>query len=77
MERGRGADVDHVGTDGLHTLYAAGVRVFVDPKSYGLLHGTELDYDTSLVSKGFIFNNPNQTGACGCGESVQLTAAKV
>ena len=36
-----------------------GAKVFVDPKSYGFIKGTTLDYDTSLVSKGFIFNNPN------------------
>ncbi len=37
----------------------------------------EMDYKVDKMSAQFIFNNPNQTGACGCGESVQLTAAKV
>jgi iron-sulfur cluster assembly protein len=46
-----------------------GARIFVDPKSYGLLHGTELDYDTSLMSRGFQFNNPNAKSTCGCGLS--------
>ena len=46
-----------------------GARIFVDPKSYGLLHGTELDYDTSLMSRGFQFNNPNAKSTCGCGSS--------
>jgi iron-sulfur cluster assembly protein len=41
------------------------------------LLGTEMDYKTDKMSAQFIFNNPNQVGACGCGESVQLTAAKV
>ena len=47
-----------------------GSKVFVDPKSYRFLDGTTLDYDTSLVSKGFIFNNPNAKSTCGCGTSV-------
>ena len=44
-------------------------RIFVDPKSYALLQGTELDYDTSLMSRGFQFNNPNAKSTCGCGLS--------
>jgi len=44
-------------------------RIFVDPKSYALLQGTELDYDTSLMSRGFQFNNPNAKSTCGCGSS--------
>jgi iron-sulfur cluster assembly accessory protein len=46
-----------------------GARVFVDPKSLRLLEGTVLDYDTSLLSKGFLFNNPNAKSTCGCGLS--------
>ena len=46
-----------------------GARVFVDPKSLRLLDGTVLDYDTSLLSKGFRFNNPNAKSTCGCGIS--------
>ncbi len=46
-----------------------GAKVFVDAKSHRLLEGTVLDYDTSLISKGFIFNNPNATSTCGCGTS--------
>lgn len=44
-------------------------RIFIDPKSYSLLEGTELDYDTSLMSRGFLFNNPNAKSTCGCGSS--------
>ena len=44
-------------------------RIFVDPKSYALLQGTELDSDTSLMSRGFLFNNPNAKSTCGCGLS--------
>ena len=47
-------------------------KVFVDPKSHRFLDGTTLDYDTSLVSKGFIFNNPNAKSSCGCGTSFSV-----
>jgi iron-sulfur cluster assembly protein len=46
-----------------------GARVFVDPKSLRLLDGSVIDYDTSLLSKGFVLNNPNAKGTCGCGVS--------
>jgi iron-sulfur cluster assembly protein len=46
-----------------------GSRVFIDPKSYTLLKGTRLDYDTNLISQGFIFHNPNAKSTCGCGLS--------
>ena len=49
-----------------------GTQVFVDPKSYEFIKGTTLDYDTSLVSKGFIFNNPNAKSTCGCGTSFSV-----
>ena len=51
---------------------AEGSKVFVDPKSYRFIDGTTLDYDTSLVSKGFIFNNPNAKSSCGCGTSFSV-----
>jgi iron-sulfur cluster assembly protein len=51
---------------------AEGSRVFVDPKSFNFIKGTTLDYDTSLVSKGFIFNNPNAKSSCGCGTSFSV-----
>ena len=49
-----------------------GVTVFVDPKSYVYLRGTELDFFSGLMGHGFKFNNPNAKGSCGCGESVQF-----
>ena len=49
-----------------------GAKVFVDPKSHRFLDGTTLDYDTSLVSKGFIFDNPNAKASCGCGTSFSV-----
>ena len=53
-----------------------GVRLFIDPKAVLFLLGTEMDYRVEKLKSGFVFNNPNQTSACGCGESVQLTPAK-
>ncbi len=50
-----------------------GVKVLIDPKAVLFLLGTEMDYSIEKFSSGFVFNNPNQTGACGCGESVILT----
>ncbi|TMJ23016.1 MAG: Fe-S cluster assembly scaffold SufA [Alphaproteobacteria bacterium] len=52
-----------------------GVRVLIDPKAVLFLLGTEMDYKTEKLSAQFVFNNPNQTSACGCGESVQLKPA--
>ena len=49
-----------------------GSKVFIDPKSYRFMDGTTLDYDTSLVSKGFIFQNPNAKSSCGCGTSFSV-----
>ena len=53
-----------------------GVKILIDPKAVMFLLGTEMDYKTEKLSAQFIFKNPNQTSACGCGESVQLTPAK-
>lgn len=52
-----------------------GATVYVDPKAVLFLLGTQLDYEVTKLRSGFVFNNPNQTSACGCGESVALTAA--
>ena len=52
-----------------------GVKILVDPKAVLFLLGTEMDYRTDRLGSGFVFNNPNQTSACGCGESVALTPA--
>ncbi len=53
-----------------------GVRIFVDPKAVMFLLGTEMDYVREKLAARFIFHNPNQTEACGCGESVTLKPAK-
>jgi iron-sulfur cluster assembly protein len=52
-----------------------GVKILIDPKAVLFLLGTEMDYKIEKLSAQFVFNNPNQTSACGCGESVQLTPA--
>jgi iron-sulfur cluster assembly protein len=52
-----------------------GVRILIDPKAVLFLLGTEMDYRIEKMSAQFVFNNPNQASACGCGESVQLIAA--
>ena len=52
-----------------------GVKIIVDPKAVLFLLGTEMDYKREKLSAQFIFKNPNQTSACGCGESVQITPA--
>jgi len=54
-----------------------GVKILVDPKAVLFLLGTEMDFKVDKMAAQFVFNNPNQTGACGCGESVQLTPAKL
>lgn len=53
-----------------------GVRVFIDPGAVMFLLGTEMDFKTDRLSSQFVFNNPNQTSACGCGESVAITPAR-
>ncbi|CAN5137582.1 iron-sulfur cluster assembly accessory protein [soil metagenome] len=52
-----------------------GVRLLIDPKAVLFLLGTEMDFQVSALKSGFVFNNPNQTSACGCGESVSITPA--
>lgn len=52
-----------------------GAKVVVDPKAILFLLGTEMDYRVDKLSSGFVFKNPNETSACGCGESVAITPA--
>ena len=52
-----------------------GVKVFVAPEATLFLLGTEMDFEVTKLRSGFVFNNPNQTSACGCGESVELKPA--
>ena len=67
--------VDRVGaTD--EVIEDKGVKLLIDPKAVLFLLGTEMDWKVEKLSAQFVFNNPNQTSACGCGESVLLTPAK-
>lgn len=52
-----------------------GVTIYIESKAVLFLLGTEMDYQVDKLSSGFVFNNPNQTSACGCGESVAITPA--
>ncbi len=56
---------------------AGSAAVFIDPKAMLFLLGTNMDYEVTKLRSGFVFNNPNQTSACGCGESVTLVAAEL
>ena len=53
-----------------------GVTILIDPKAILFLIGSEIDYETTKLASKFVFRNPNQTDACGCGESVTIIPAK-
>lgn len=53
-----------------------GAKVLIEAKALMFLLGTQMDYQTGILKSGFVFNNPNQTSACGCGESVEITPSK-
>ena len=53
-----------------------GVTILIDPKAVLFLIGTEIDYETSKLASKFVFRNPNETDACGCGESVTIVPAE-
>lgn len=53
----------------------SGARVWVAPEAALFLLGTQMDYEVTKLRSGFVFNNPNQESACGCGESVELKPA--
>jgi iron-sulfur cluster assembly protein len=52
-----------------------GVTILIDPKAVLFLIGTEIDYETTRLAAKFVFRNPNETDACGCGESVTIQPA--
>jgi iron-sulfur cluster assembly protein len=54
-----------------------GVTILVDPKAVLFLIGTEIDYEVNRLAARFTFRNPNETDACGCGESVTIEPAKL
>ena len=55
---------------------ADGARVYIDPAAMLYLLGTQVDYEVTKLRSGFVFRNPNEVSACGCGESVELVAAR-
>jgi iron-sulfur cluster assembly protein len=54
-----------------------GVKLVIDPKALMFLLGTEMDFKTDKFASQFVFNNPNETSACGCGESVAITPVEL
>ncbi len=68
-------DLVHEPNDSDDRVDVGGASVFVDPAATLFLLGTEMDYEVTKLRSGFVFNNPNQTSACGCGESVELKKA--
>ncbi|MEY2764726.1 MAG: hypothetical protein RLZZ205_1150 [Bacteroidota bacterium] len=63
---------DHEMKEGDQVFEDNGVKVVVDRKSFLYLIGTELEYTGGLNGKGFVFNNPNASRTCGCGESFSI-----
>ena len=59
-------------TENDRVLEVDGVKVVVDEKSNMYLDGVEIDYHDGLMGKGFVFNNPNANGTCGCGSSFSI-----
>ena len=66
------ADAEPRADDKVLSFEGGSVRVFIDPKSYLYLDGSNLVYATSMLGRGFKFENPNIKGSCGCGASVQF-----
>lgn len=61
---------------GDEVIETQGVKVLIDPKAVLFLLGTTMDFTIDKMSAKFVFRNPNETSACGCGESVSITPAK-
>lgn len=59
--------------EGMDMVEKDGARVFIAPEAVLFLLGTEMDFEATKLRTGFVFNNPNQTSACGCGTSVEIT----
>jgi iron-sulfur cluster assembly protein len=66
--------MEHAEEIGTHdeVIEQDGARVMIAPMAQMFLFGTEIDYKTSLLESGFVFNNPNVVDACGCGESIKF-----
>ncbi|HXW73034.1 MAG TPA: iron-sulfur cluster assembly accessory protein [Methylocella sp.] len=61
---------------GDEVIESQGVKILIAPKDLMFLLGTKLDFETTPLQASFTFHNPNQTGSCGCGESVSITPAE-
>jgi iron-sulfur cluster assembly protein len=70
-------DLAETAAKGDEVVETKGVRVLVDPAAMLFLLGTEMDFTVDKLSARFVFRNPNETSACGCGESVTLAPAKL
>ena len=62
---------------GYNIIEHDGIKIYCDKKSYIFLNKTEIDYQETLMSSGFVFNNPMATRACGCGESIAFDMEKI
>lgn len=69
--------MEHAEDIGAHdeVIEQDGARVLIAPMAQMFLFGTQIDYTTSLLESGFVFNNPNVEDACGCGESIKFKDA--
>jgi iron-sulfur cluster assembly protein len=65
-------EFDHTVKEGDQMFEDKGIKIVVDRKSFLYLVGTELEYTGGLNGKGFVFNNPNASRTCGCGESFSV-----
>ena len=65
-------EFDNQKKDGDQMFEDKGIKIVVDRKSFLYLVGTELEYTGGLNGKGFVFNNPNASRTCGCGESFSV-----
>ena len=62
--------------DGDDVVEDGAARLFIEPSAMLYLLGTHIDYEVTKLRSGFVFQNPNQVSACGCGESVELAPAQ-
>lgn len=69
-------DLAETAQKGDEVVETQGVKVLIDPKAVLFLLGTTMDFTVDKMSAKFVFKNPNETSACGCGESVSITPAK-
>jgi len=66
-------EADLIAKPNMDKVEQDGVAVYIEPQAMLFLLGTEIDFETTPLRAGFVFRNPNQTSACGCGESVAIT----